>query len=334
MKKLLLILILLAAAAAGLVVAYKKMSQERETGKNGEAPVVADSRVKRAADGALTLALDAETQNRIALQTVPLAPATLAREIKAYGRVLDPGPLAVQVSDVVSAQVALEASKKEWLRLKRLYENGENAPKRAVDAAEATFRRDEVAWDAARIKVMTAWGAVFMPGVGLPSLLEPLVAHQHALVRLDLPAGETTAPPRFARLFALADSERPIGAEYLAPAANVDAQAQSQGLLFLVKSNAGGLRPGQALIGFVQQPGEPLHGVMVPPSAVIRVAGKAWVYVQTADTTFTRREVLLDHPTDAGWLVTSGLKTTDRIVVTGAQTLFSEELKSRIQVGE
>ena len=45
---------------------------------------------------------------------------------------------------------------------------------------------------------------------------------------------------------------------------------------------------------------------------------------------FTRTKIPLDRPTDAGWFVTGTLKPDDYIVVTGAQTLLSEELKASL----
>jgi hypothetical protein len=45
---------------------------------------------------------------------------------------------------------------------------------------------------------------------------------------------------------------------------------------------------------------------------------------------FTRRKIALDRPTDNGWFVTGTLKADDYIVVTGAQTLLSEELKAAL----
>jgi hypothetical protein len=42
---------------------------------------------------------------------------------------------------------------------------------------------------------------------------------------------------------------------------------------------------------------------------------------------FTRVEVSLDHPTEAGWFVTKGATASDQVVATGAQQLLSIELK-------
>ncbi len=65
---------------------------------------------------------------------------------------------------------------------------------------------------------------------------------------------------------------------------------------------------------------------------MVRSANQAFVYVQADDTTFARREINLVHPVTGGWFVTSGLNPGDKLVVQGAQTLLSEEMKSQIHL--
>jgi hypothetical protein len=61
---------------------------------------------------------------------------------------------------------------------------------------------------------------------------------------------------------------------------------------------------------------------------VVRTEGAGWVYVlNSAGDAFTRVEVALDRPAEAGWFVTRGLSAGQYVVVTGAQQLLSIELK-------
>jgi hypothetical protein len=84
---------------------------------------------------------------------------------------------------------------------------------------------------------------------------------------------------------------------------------------------------------WLQVPGEPLAGVIIPRDAVVRLEGAGWVYVMDKDKGgegFTRRKIPLDRPTEGGWFVTGNVKVDDYVVVTGAQTLLSEELKAAL----
>ena len=89
-----------------------------------------------------------------------------------------------------------------------------------------------------------------------------------------------------------------------------------------------------AVTGFLKIPGELLQGVMVPRSAVVRHEQRTWVYVQTDNATFARKQIVLKHPTDDGWFITEGLSPSGRIAVSGVQALLSEELKSQIRLAE
>src|SRR5204863_449442 len=75
-----------------------------------------------------------------------------------------------------------------------------------------------------------------------------------------------------------------------------------------------------------QQELERLNGVTVPRAGVVRHDGKAWVYVQAGDDSFSRREITLDRPTENGWFIFEGVTGKERLVVGGAQTILSEEL--------
>lgn len=336
MKKLVLILGLATVLVVGLIWAYRQASQERLAETEGERPVRSQTHLRRSPEGLWVLSLNTEAQERLGLVVGCPTSVSLPRRLKAYGRVLDPGPLVGLLAEIQSAEAALEASSREFQRLKQLHAQGQNVALRAVEAAEATLRRDQVAREAARLKLLNSWGKAVGEAPDLPSLVEELVARQAALVRLDVPAGSRVEPPRAAEVFRLDAPDQPLKASYLGPAAEVDPQAQGTGYLFVIrdKACAGPLAPGQALWGWLEQPGAPVAGWLVPSSAVVRAAGQGWVYVQTDGTNFARRPIGLDHPVEQGWVVSEGLSAQDRLVLTGAQMLLSEEFKARIQLGD
>jgi multidrug efflux pump subunit AcrA (membrane-fusion protein) len=130
------------------------------------------------------------------------------------------------------------------------------------------------------------------------------------------------------------EAQRAAEATLLGPAPSVDTQMQGQGWLFLLTPNGLRLAPGAAVVGQLRLPGEPLTGVIVPSSAVVRVEGKACVYVQKDKRTFNRRTVTAARPVEDGWFVSSGLAPKDQVVVVGAQALLSEEFRSQIKMLE
>ena len=113
--------------------------------------------VQHGTNGETFLKLDKDTQTRMGLKTAPLAAATLKPEVKGYGRVLDPAPLAALLVEKANAQAALEASTKEFERLKTLAQT-QNASARALETAEAAMKRDMVALDSVQPRIVMGWG--------------------------------------------------------------------------------------------------------------------------------------------------------------------------------
>ena len=290
-----------------------------------------ESRVKHGTNGEVVITLDAATQKAMGLQTTALAPAELRPEIKAYGRVLDTSALATLVAELAVAHAASEASQADLRRLKTLA--GENnASERALQTAEASAVRDQAQVESARLRLVSGWGNAVAERKDLPAFVQSLSSLASVLVELDLPAGEAVnASPTGVRLLTLSDGSKPIEATLVGPAPMVDAQMQGRGFLCLVAPNSSHLAPGAAVTGLLTLPGGAESGVAVPREAVVRFNGAAWVYAQTGDDAFERKEIAVDRPLDQGWFVRDGLKPQDKVVTVGAQQLLSEELKNQLE---
>ena len=320
------------ALVAGLVFAYLEMSKERGRERQREKPVIAKSRISSGANGEPIVTLDREMQKRIGLKTERLAPAKITRELKGYGRVLDPTPLAALSLDLASAQAALSASEKEFERLKLLHEQ-KNTSDRAVQAAEATAQRDRILIEATRTRLVSAWGKALAEQSDLNVLVHSLASLESVLIRINLLAGETTRTGlQSGRIIPLSGDGRSLTVELVGPAPAVDPQMQGQAFLFLLRTNSAGLVPGAAVTGYLEIPGESLDGVIIPDSAVVRHAGHGWVYIQTKGEAFERREVALEHRRENGWFVRAGVAPNERVVVNEAQALLSEEQKYQIRM--
>ena len=152
---------------------------------------------------------------------------------------------------------------------------------------------------------------------------------------MSLPSGERPAGTvASARIVPVGQEDLALKGERVALAAAADPQLLGDTFLFRVDGGDARLRPGMALTAFLLLPGEAQKGVVVPRSAIARVEGALWTYVQTAPDKFTRVGVEHGRPVEKGWFVPEGLKPGDKVVVAGAQMLLSEELKERIAVEE
>lgn len=286
---------------------------------------------KPEAQNKIGLRIDAETQERLGLKTeFPIA-MQWQPEIKAYGRVIDPATLTAAFSDFESARAAAEVSGKEYERQKTLAAQN-NASARVLEAAKATSIHDGLAFESARAKFKLDWGSALAAGDAREKILSEVLNGTAALVRIDLPTGETLlAPPVSARIIALTSETKSVSGEFAGATDGVDPQTQSQSFFFLVKGQP--LMLGVAVTGYLKIPGDPIHGVVVPASAVLRHEGKGWIYVQAETNQFVRIEIPLDRLVENGWLVSENVSATNRVVVSGAQTILSGELNGGFTSG-
>ena len=329
MKKTLILVALVVSAVAGLVFAYLEMRKERDLEASAEAPVIAPSRVERGTDGATILKLDAETQKRLGLQTAVPVAGSVANELTATARVLDGSSFVSAVNELRAAHAALDAARADHERKQKLFANGRNASASAVEQAAALVTQQTLVIESAHQRLFATWGRGVAGHDDLPALAQRLFQREAALVRVELLATDTLEiPPATLRL--LRQSGEAIAtANVLGPATATDSTVAGQSFLCLVTINASSLVPGSALLARLGT-GVSEKGTVLPRGAVVRHAGLGWAYVQTAADTFTRRIVPLDRAHPDGWLVSG--EWSQPVLISGAQSLLSEELKGSIQM--
>jgi hypothetical protein len=303
---------------------YEKKQQPHEEKPKEEHKET--SIVQHGTNGQTFLKLDKEARERMGLKTQPLEKVELSPEIKAYGKVLDPTPLATLLIEQTTAKASLELSSKEYERVKQLFSQGQNASARAVETAEATMKKDQIQTQAIQSRLNLTLGSAAAGKFDFSKLVDSLVQFKAALVRMDVPLAEkSSSPPTGARIGTASGEQNITEAFYMGPAPTADPQFQGRGYLFLVQTNPP--PPGALVSGWLSLPGEPDSGVVAPREAIVRHQGEAFLYVQTGEDTFVRKEIELEHPLANGWFVETGLKPKQNVVIVGAQQLLSEELK-------
>jgi hypothetical protein len=332
-----LILIVIGAVIGGGAVYLKTRHAAPGAGEKPAADATAagpessaETHSSRDTNGSVVITISDDTRKDIGLQLAKPAAAQFSPEAKAYGRVEDAAALSALVTDLASAEAAYVVSSNELDRVKTLAGQGD-ASTRVLQAGEAAATHDRLTVQSARHRLLLSSTTALSERNDLPGFVQSLASGSNCLVRLDLPAGEILpALPVGARIITLSGGS--ADAEFLGAAAATDPQTQGRGYFFLVSSNSLGLAPGQAVTGYLKLPGDPSSGVIVPGDAVVRTEGAAWIYVlDSGGKSFTRKTIVLDHSVEGGWFVTNGISADDSIVVVGAQTLLSEELKAAIQ---
>ena len=278
--------------------------------------------------------LEKEKWKAVGVEMAEPEKAELATRRVAFGRVLDPLPLVALDGELAAVEASLVASRAEFERAKKLMSVGGGTSPKLFETDEATFHADEIKQSNLQRQSVLQWGTA-MPAADAEkrrAFVESLVKGDAALVRVDLLPGDAiTDVPRAARLLVMGREAQPIETTRISASADADARTQAQGYMILVDKPPFPLRPGMALTAWLELPEKPRAGFLLPRSAVLRHDGRIWVFMQEESEKFVRKPIVLDSPTEKGWLISAdggGVKADDLIVVEGAQVLLSEEMKA------
>lgn len=339
-----ILLLLAAAVVGGLIFAFLEGRKERTAEAEREAPVAAPSRVT-AEQGNAVLTFDEAAQRANGLKLQPLARVVRSAEAQGTGVVLQVQSLVDlrtgynnAETQLAKAQASLASTRAEYERLSKLNQNGKTASDKELEAARAAWQGDEATVRGAQDTLGLAKAAVIQRwGTGISDWLladspefERLLAHEDLLIQVTPPpGGPVAAPPE---VLIQPPGGKMVSARFIAPLPQVDPRLQQPAWLYLVGAQPD-LIQGMNVTALLPS-GAPRAGVLVPTAAVVWWQGRAWSYVEQTPGKFTRREVPVSNALPEGWFVTEGYKSGEKVAVSGAQMLLSEEFRSQIQVGE
>ena len=130
-----------------------------------------EPRVQHGTNGETFLKLDKEAQEHAGLKVATLEAIELSPEVKGYGRVLDPAPLATLLVEGASARASLDASTKEYERLKTLFAQDQNVSARSLETAEVALKRDQILVEAANTRLALSLGKAVAHQKDLPAFI-------------------------------------------------------------------------------------------------------------------------------------------------------------------
>jgi len=324
------------AVLAVLVIFVWFFGGRNDEGEEDEAEQVtsAPPKISHSSGGEVVVELSRDEQTRIGLETERVNAVTQSQEATAYGVVLDPAPLAALDAEVASTRAALAASRAEYERARLLHSEQQNVSLKDLETARAKFQADQTQLNLQYQRLADEWGVQLsaMSPAERARLIDALTKRIAGIMRISLPPGQPlSGEPKEARLVVLGYETQPLITRTIWPAPTVDSHLQGQSFLLKVERQGFPLRPGMSITAYLESPGT-AKAVEVPEAAVVRMGDRAWAYVQIAPTRFERRQLEVTMPAASGWFERSGFGAGDRLVVTGAQALLSEELKSQIQV--
>lgn len=266
--------------------------------------------------------------------------------------------LATAESELASSTASASASQEAYNRTRILNADNKNVSDRALQDARSRLEGDQARLRAAQETVRQIKAAlqssdptgtrplvverggevvelIAQPGESIEpgSPILRVARMNDLLARIQIPVGEhLPASVTSARVVPVGFGNQPIAATRVAATPAIDPRIQGEAFWFRLQGSRFGLRPGVAVTAYFSVPGERSTGVIVPQSAIVRYQGLGFAYIQTSADRFVRKQISFDHPNGNGFFTTENFHPGDRVVVAGAQSLLSEQLKS--QIGE
>ncbi len=274
-----------------------------------------------------TVTLDATQQSRLGVVAETLSAAAAPAGSASIARVLDPGPLLALDSELAAASASFQASRAEAERTRKLFMEDRTASARAVEAANSQALADQQRVESARRRIVLEWGdgVANLTPARRSALLNDLARVRAELIRVELPLG-VSPPKNGSSLEVRLNPDSPaLESVVLGTLPAADPRLQTRGVLVEIKGDQANLAIGRMLTARVPATDGQTRGVVLPRGALLRKDSKVWAYVQTAPTTFIRREVSEYQPLADGWFVRKDFAAGDRIVAAGAAALFAIE---------
>lgn len=329
--------VLLVAATVTMVALGRFSSARADESVEEKPPGASAAQLSRDAAGHIFIAIRPQIQKEIGITTKPLERIVRPREVEAYGFILDPAPLSKLNNDLLTAQAALSAADAQYQRTRRLYADQKNASLRDLQGAQASYLADKSQLGSLEQQLRNDWGEkiALMDPQSRSRLVGALIDRREAIARLTVPIGDLIDDaPYTAEIAVVGHEGQPLNTQAVYPAPTVVPTLQGQTFFVLVAAREFPIRSGAAASARIPTSSTSEQGVVVPRSAVVRYAGDDWVYRQLAGDRFVRLEIVPVEITDRGYFVTENIAPGMRIVISGAQTLLSEELKAQIQPRE
>jgi hypothetical protein len=287
-------------------------------------------------NGEVILTMDEQAQKRLGIEVSALGGSSNRPQADVPATVLSAQDLASFRNSYVSAlsqieknRIDIEVARKQYTRTKSLFDSDQNISAKVLESAEGNLRALETEERAAEQQlslqgslVEQQWGSVVAKWAidGSPEL-DRILSTREVLIQVTFPFDQNYAAPKM--ILVEVPGRTRAEATLISAFPRVDPRIQGRSFLYSAPAQPD-FTPGVNLISHFAV-GNSTHGVVVSSAAVVWSEGKAWAYLQTSATQFSRRAVPTDSPVDTGYFVATGFSASDKVVTRGAQSLLSEE---------
>ena len=296
-------------------------------------------------DGSLIVRISKETQQFAGIKTSLTENISVRSEDNAFSSVIDIQDLLVMRSDYRKVQAQREIlntsfknATKLLEQLKVLHKEANNISARELQAARSKWEEERARIHATDIELQNIrenmiqkWNTEISE-LALKKdseIFERLINREEFIILVSLKAEQQLSPDTAFVFVNREDNRRQARKAYFISAAPFSDNTL-QGETYFFRTNGNKIRIGMRLYVWLPNTGFTGEGVNIPAEAIVWYAGKPWAYIQVDEERFSRRSLLNPIQASDSWLVKENFKVGEKIVVSGAQTLLSEEFKYAI----
>ena len=292
-------------------------------------------------NGKLAVHLPGPVQQQANIETVRLEQAEYRNELQAIALVMDIQPLVRLRSlirqtrtEIRMAETALQVSRQEYERLELLHKEASNISEKELQQSRLKWMSDGIELQGKRNKLddlkdesIQAWGEELTDQIiNNSDIVNQIIERKLLLLLVTIENNQSLPEDADTATITLHENPDFAGeAHFLARALHVDNKTLGQTYLFYTPATS--LRTGQYVDAWITTDKNMLHGIYIPPEAIIWYVDKPWVYQIVNEHGFIRREVKDFVITRQGWFVRNGFHEGDEIVLHGSQMLLSEEFR-------
>ncbi|QPK64347.1 hypothetical protein IVG45_05115 [Methylomonas sp. LL1] len=265
-------------------------------------------------------------------------------EFSAYGTVVNLEPLVALRQQFLAARAQQDSARAKYqeadLNLTRTQDlhRHDIVSTRRLQEQQAQWRNDQANLATSNYQQQTIlatsrlqWGELltdwFTQNHGKQA--EQFLNHRAQLLQITLPANSRLAPDlRTVDVDEHGRRDHAIKASLISVAPQADPVTQGERYFF--KSEGRNLPFGAHITAWITNGTPENTGVIIPDNAVVWHLGQAFIFIKSVNGEFQRRLLPELIPAKTGYFASGDFKPGDEIVITGAQTLLSQELKNLI----
>lgn len=291
-----------------------------------------------------SLSLDNELQQLAGIRTQRLSQSDSLPEYQAFGTAIPlDGLLSLRqqylynLTQQQSAHAKNTEAQLNLTRTRQLHEQ-DIVSNRRLQEQQAQATNEHAALDASHYQqaillnnCRMEWGETLCQWFTDPQAkqLNSFLNQTTQLIQITLPPGKQLAPQvKDIMIDNNGKRETAIAATLIANAPRID--PITQGLRYFFKSSNRAMAYGSHLTAWIIDTTIQPSGVSLPRSAVVRYNGESYVFIKTATTEFSRHALTDLVANQTCCFSSMQLDAGDEIVISGAQTLLSQQLNHRI----